>query len=93
MAVHKHRTGWRGSLTLTTPAYPTKAEAEAALADLRTRVQTWRLTSEAEPVPPPTAAPRPPRLDPFRPSCDYPLLIALHGPEWLGLGNQPEDRT
>jgi hypothetical protein len=88
MAVHQHRKGWRGSLTLTTPVYNTKAEAEAALADLRTKVQTWRLAQaapEAEPVPAPTATAGPPRLDPFRPSCDYPLLIALHGPERLGL--------
>jgi hypothetical protein len=69
MGVHQHRKGWRGSLTLTTPVYNTKAEAEAALADLRARVQSWRLTqaaSEAEPAS--TATSGPPRLDPFRPS-------------------------
>jgi hypothetical protein len=87
MAVHQHRKGWRGSMTLTTSVYNTKAEAEAALADLRTRVQSWRSSQEPEPAPPPalaaTSVPR--ALDPFRPSCDYPLLIALHGPERLGL--------
>jgi hypothetical protein len=86
MAVDKHRNGWRGSLTLTTPVYNTKAEAEAALADLRARVQLWRQAAiEAESVPTPTATSGPPRLDPYRPSCDYPLLTALHGPEQLGL--------
>jgi hypothetical protein len=84
MAVHQHRKGWRGSLTLTTPVYNTKAEAEAALADLRASVQAWRSRQEPEPVPAPAATPGPPRLDPFRPSCDYPLLIALHGPDVLG---------
>jgi hypothetical protein len=86
MAVHQHRKGWRGSLTLTTPVYNTKAEAEAALADLRAKVASWRLTTtEAEPVPAPAPTASPPRLDPWRPSCDYPLLIALHGPDRLGL--------
>jgi hypothetical protein len=41
MAFHKHRKGWRGSFTLTTPVYNTKAEAEADLADLRASVQLW----------------------------------------------------
>jgi hypothetical protein len=64
MAVHIHRKGWRGSLTLTTPVYNTKAEAEAALVDLRASVQAWRLTqaaSEAEPVKPAQAPSPPPR--------------------------------
>jgi hypothetical protein len=69
MAVHKHRTGWRGLLTLTMPVYNTKAETEAALADLRARVQTWRFAQEPEPAPAATRT-----LDPhiFIPSCDYP---------------------
>jgi hypothetical protein len=82
MAVHKHRNGWRGSLTLTTPVYNTKAEAEAALADLKAKVAAWRSSQEPEPVKPTQAATSgPPRLDPFRPS----FLIALHGAERLGL--------
>jgi hypothetical protein len=85
VAVHQLRNGWRGSMTLTTPVYNTKAEAEAALTDLRARVQSWRSRQEPEPVPTPTPTSGPPRLDPFRPSCDYPLLIALHGPERFGL--------
>jgi hypothetical protein len=88
MAVHQHRKGWRGSLTLTTPVYKSKVEAEAALADLRASVQSWRLTqaaSEAETVPTPAPTPGPPRPDPFRPSCDYALLKALYGSERLGL--------
>jgi hypothetical protein len=87
MAVHQHRKGWRGSLTLTTPVYNTKAEA--ALADLKAKVAAWRselAAKEAEPVKPAQAATHGPRApDPWRPSCDYPLLIALHGPERLGL--------
>jgi hypothetical protein len=85
MAVHQHRKGWRGSLTLTTPVYSTKAEAEAALADLRVRVQSWRSCQEPVPAPAPAPTARPLALDPYRPSCDYPLLIALHGRERLGL--------
>jgi hypothetical protein len=88
MAVHQHRKGWRGSLTLTTPVYNTKAEAEAALADLRARVQTWRLTQGRDRGRPLTCTNRHTWSAPpghFRPSCDYPLVIALHGSERLGL--------
>jgi hypothetical protein len=77
MAVHPHRNGWRGSLTLTTPVYNTKAEAEAALAELRSRVQSWRSSQEPEPTPAPAATASPPRLDPWRPSCDYPRPMII----------------
>jgi hypothetical protein len=67
MAVHKHRNGWRGSLTLTTPVYNTKAEAEAALEDLRAKVAGWRRAQKPAPAPTRTLDPRI-----FIPSCDYP---------------------
>jgi hypothetical protein len=60
MAVHQHRKGWRGSLTLTTSVYNTKAEAEQALADLKASVQSWRAAQEQpRPLhqPPPLARP------------------------------------
>jgi hypothetical protein len=62
VAVHKHRNGWRGSISLVTPVYKTQAEAETALAELKAKVT---------PAPPTQAPPaKPPGLDPaiFRPS-------------------------
>jgi hypothetical protein len=65
MAVHQHRNGWRGSISLTTPVYKTKAEAEAALMGLKAQVAGWRSAQKPSPTQPRT-------LDPFRPSIDYP---------------------
>jgi hypothetical protein len=69
MAVHPHRSGFRGTLTLTTSVYPTQAQAETALADLRASVKRWR----EKPAPAST------RLDMWKPSCDYarPLIPSL----------------
>jgi hypothetical protein len=64
MAVHRHRNGWRGSITLTTPVYKTEAEADEALADLKARLKQLK-----EPRCPPDQVRT---LDPFRPSIDYP---------------------
>jgi hypothetical protein len=62
MAVHRHRSGFRGVVTVTTPVYKTEAEAVEALAELKTRLNTLKAPAQ------PASA----RLDPFRPSCDYP---------------------
>jgi hypothetical protein len=64
MAVHRHRNGWRGSISLTTPVYKTQAEAEGALAALKAQVTALRDAQRPAPAPP-----RP--IDPFRPSIDY----------------------
>jgi hypothetical protein len=62
MAVHRHRSGFRGVVTVTTPVYKTEAEAEQALAELKTRLNQARQPAPAQDA----------TLDPFRPSCDYP---------------------
>ena len=48
--VHRHRSGFRGALTLTTPVYRTEHEAAKALADLKARLSQLR-PREPQPTP------------------------------------------
>jgi hypothetical protein len=62
--IHRHGRGWRGTLSVSTATYTTESEAAEALEALRALLNQAR----------PATATAPARLDPFRPSCDYPRL-------------------
>jgi hypothetical protein len=68
VAVHRHRSGYRGSVSVTTATYPTEAEAQAALAELKTRLAQLKGSSPARDSP----GHETPHLDLWRPACDYP---------------------